>query len=57
MGDTEIEPEVPLALNPDPVQEVAFVLLQLRVDDWPLVIEAGFAVIVAVGGGFPDPGV
>jgi hypothetical protein len=34
-----------------PVQEVALVDDQVRVDDWPLVIDAGLAVSEAVGAG------
>jgi hypothetical protein len=32
-----------------PAQELALVDDQVRVDDWPLVIDAGLAVSVAVG--------
>jgi hypothetical protein len=35
--------------KPVPVQEVALVDDQVRVDDWPLVIDAGLAVSEAVG--------
>jgi hypothetical protein len=35
--------------KPVPMQEVALVDDQVRVDDWPLVIDAGLAVSEAVG--------
>jgi hypothetical protein len=35
--------------KPVPVQEVALVDDHERVDDWPLVMDAGLAVSVAVG--------
>jgi hypothetical protein len=35
--------------KPVPVQEVALVDDQVRVDDWPLVMDAGLAVSEAVG--------
>ncbi len=37
--------------KPLPVQEVALVDDQVRVDDWPLVMDIGLAVSVAVGAG------
>jgi hypothetical protein len=37
--------------KPVPVQEVALVDDQERVDDWPLVIDVGLAVSEAVGAG------
>lgn len=40
---------------PDAVHEVAFVLDQARVDNWPELIEVGLAEIVTVGG--VEPGV
>jgi len=51
VGETVVEPDVPGALKPLPVQLVAFVLLQVSVEDCPLVIEVGFAESVAVGCG------
>jgi len=50
-GVTLCEPEVPVVVNPLPVQAVAPVEVQVRVDDCPAVIDAGFAVKVAVGAG------
>ena len=44
-------PEMPEAVNPVPLQEVALVELQLSVDDCPDKIEVGLAVSAAVGGG------
>jgi hypothetical protein len=38
-------------VKPLPVQEVALADDQMRVDDWPLVIDAGLAESVAVGAG------
>jgi len=44
VGLTVAEPPVALlALKPEPEQEVAFVELQVRVEDWPAVIEVGLA--------------
>ena len=43
---------------PDAVQEVAFVLDQVRVEDWPEVIDVGEAereTVGEVGGGVPVP--
>ncbi len=37
--------------KPVPVQRVALVDDQVRIDDWPLVIDAGLAVSEAVGAG------
>ena len=34
-GDTAAEPEMPEAVKPLPVQEVAFVEVHVSVDDWP----------------------
>jgi hypothetical protein len=48
VGETLIEPEV-ATVAPLSVTEVADVVLQVRVDFWPEVIEVGEAVIVAVG--------
>ena len=42
------EPEVADAVKPEPVQEVAFVLLQERVEDPPGATEVGLAMKVAV---------
>ena len=49
-GVTVAEPEIPEAVKLEPLQEVAFVELQVSVDDCPDEIEAGLAVRVAVGG-------
>ena len=56
-GETVADPLVPVAVKPLPVQEVALVELQVRVDDLPLVIEAGEAESVAAGaaGGVTPP--
>ena len=42
---------MPDAVKLVPEQEVALVLLTVSVDDWPLVIEVGSAVSVAVAAG------
>ena len=63
-GVTFAEPEAPEAVKPAPLQEVALVELQVRVEDCPDEIEAGLAVSPAVGcaaggggggGGEPEP--
>ena len=51
VGETDVLPEVPDALKPVPVHEVAFVELHVSVDDWPLVMLVGFAERVAVATG------
>ena len=44
-GVTLTEPEIAFPVEkPLPMQEVALVDDQVRVDDWPLVIDVGFAV-------------
>jgi len=53
VGETLWLPEVllePVQL-PEAVQEVAFVVLQVRLEDCPLVIEVGVAARVKVGAG------
>jgi len=53
VGETLWLPEVllePVQL-PEAVQEVAFVVLQVRIEDCPLVIEVGVAARVKVGAG------
>ena len=49
VGETEVLPDVPLAVKPVPVQLVAFVLLHVSVEDCPDVIDVGFAERVAAG--------
>mgnify|MGYP001102825891 FL=1 len=50
VGETETLPEVrPPVEKFVPVQEVALIDDQLRVDDWPAVIEVGLAEREAVG--------
>ena len=51
VGETDTEPEVPLAVKFTPVQEVALVEDQVRVEELPDVMEAGEAERVAVGAG------
>ena len=51
VGETDTEPEVPEAVKPLAVHEVALVLLQVSVDDWPEVMEVGLALNEAVGAG------
>ena len=51
VGETETLPEVPLGVKLVPVQEVALVEDQVRVEELPAVMEAGEAVRVAVGAG------
>jgi hypothetical protein len=51
VGETEIDPEVPFAVNPLPVQLVALVEDHVSVEDWPEVIEVGFALNATVGAG------
>ena len=51
LGVTTAEPEVPDAVKPPPVQDVALVELQESVDDCPAVIEVGLAESDAVGAG------
>ena len=53
VGETDVLPEVPDAVKPLPVQLVALVLLHVSVEDCPLVMDVGFADIVAVGTGLP----
>ena len=50
-GETDRLPLVPLlpVHPPEAVHDVAFVLDQVRVDDWPLEIDEGEAVIDTVG--------
>ena len=49
-GLTVAEPLVALlALKPEPEHEVAFVELQVSVEDWPAVIVVGLAERLAVG--------
>ena len=49
VGETEAEPETALPVEkPVPMQEVALVLDQVRVEDEPAAMEVGFAVSVAV---------
>lgn len=57
VGETEVLPLVVLLPlhPPDAVHEVAFVLDQVRIEDWPDVIVVGLAEIVTVGG--VEPGV
>ncbi|MGH9436704.1 MAG: hypothetical protein ACRD22_02110, partial [Terriglobia bacterium] len=47
VGETESEPDVPFAVKPVPMQEVALVEDQVRVEEPPEVIEVGLAVRVA----------
>ena len=54
-GETETEPLTPEAVKPVPVQLVALVLLQVRVENWPVVMLVGLAVNVAVGTGAVEP--
>ena len=49
LGLTTVEPEVPEAVKLPPVQEVALVELQVRVDDCPALMEVGLADSEAVG--------
>ena len=49
LGETETEPEVPLAVKPVPVQDVALVEDQVRVEEFPETTEVGLAESVAVG--------
>ena len=49
IGVTATEPDVPDAVKPVPVHEVALVELQVSVEDWPEGIEVGFAVSETVG--------
>ena len=49
LGVTVTEPEVPLTVKPELVQEVALVELQESVAALPCVRDAGDAVSVAVG--------
>ena len=49
-GVTDTEPDVPLAVKPVPVHDVALVDENVSVDDWPATIEVGLALRVAVGG-------
>ena len=43
LGETETEPEVPLAVKPVPVQDVALVEDQVRVEEFPETTEVGLA--------------
>ena len=45
-----MEPDVPDGVKPDPVQEVAALEVHVSVEDWPLMIDVGLAVRLAVGG-------
>ena len=49
IGVTATEPDVPDAVKPVPVHEVALVELQVSVEELPCVTELGFAVSVTVG--------
>ncbi|MGH8282612.1 MAG: hypothetical protein ACRESE_02045 [Gammaproteobacteria bacterium] len=49
IGETLAEPEVPEAVKPVPVQLVTFLEDQVRVEDWPFVIEVGDAERATVG--------
>ena len=49
LGETETEPEVPLAVKPVPVQDVALVEDQVRVEEFPETTEVGLAESEAVG--------
>ena len=51
MGVTTADPETPVAVNPVPTQDVAFVEDQVRVDDFPAVMDVGLAERETVGGG------
>jgi hypothetical protein len=51
LGVTTAEPEVPDAAKLPPVQDVALVELQERVDDLPAFIDVGLAESEAVGAG------
>jgi hypothetical protein len=53
VGDTVAVPEMPEAVKPVPVQEVAFVELHVSVEDWPAVMEVGLAESVTLGGVTP----
>ena len=51
VGLAVTDPEVPDAVKPVPVQEVALEEDHVRVEDWPDVIVVGLAERVAVGMG------
>jgi hypothetical protein len=51
VGETTVEPEVPVPVKFVNVHEVALVEDHVTVDDWPDVIEVGFAVTETVGSG------
>ena len=51
LGVTAAEPDIPVTPKLPPVQDVALVEFQERVDDCPAVIDAGLAESEAVGGG------
>jgi hypothetical protein len=51
VGETVRDPEAPDAEKPVPLQVLAFVLLHMSVEDWPLGIERPKAERVAVGAG------
>ena len=44
-------PDVPLAVNPFPVHEVAFAEEYVSIEVWPALIEVGLAARLAVSGG------
>jgi hypothetical protein len=48
-GDTVAVPDVPEAVKPVPVQDVAFVELHVSVEDWPAVMDGGLADKETVG--------
>jgi hypothetical protein len=50
VGETDTVPDVPEAVKPDPVQEVAFVDDHERVDELPEVMDVEDAERIAVGG-------
>src|SRR6516162_161416 len=51
MGNTCVDPEVPDAVKPPPLQEAAFVDFQVSMDCCPKEIVPGLAASVAVGVG------
>jgi hypothetical protein len=51
LGVTTAEPEIPDAVKLPPLQDVALVELQERVDDFPAIIDVGLAESEAVGAG------
>jgi hypothetical protein len=50
VGETVTDPDTPVAVKLPPVQEVALVELQVKVEDCPNVMLVGLAVKEAVGG-------